>query len=111
MPEVGSQPSMTANTRMPAIATQKSGALAPASEITLADAVERAPRPVRRERADHHGECQSAAAMVIAASSSVVGNASSTTSSAGRALRIELAEIEPGEIARGTGRTAPAADR
>ena len=36
VPEVGSQPSMTANTRMPVIATQKSGALAPASEITLA---------------------------------------------------------------------------
>ena len=35
VPEVGSQPSVTANKRMPVIATQKSG-LAPASEITLA---------------------------------------------------------------------------
>ena len=37
--------------------------------------------------------------MVSPASFKVVGNASSTTSSAGRALRIELAEIEAGEIA------------
>jgi hypothetical protein len=33
VPEVGSQPNITANTRMPVIATQKSGALAPAAEI------------------------------------------------------------------------------
>ena len=35
VPEVGSQPSVTANRRIAVIATQKSGALAPASEITL----------------------------------------------------------------------------
>ena len=36
VPEVGSQPSVTANSRMALIASQKSGALAPASEPTLA---------------------------------------------------------------------------
>ena len=88
MPEVGSQPSVTANNRMPVIATQKSGALAPASEITLAV---RSKAPPGRYAASEPTTTArpTAMSMVSPASFKVVGNASSTTSSAGRALRID----------------------
>ena len=97
MPEVGSQPSVTANKRMPVIATQKSGALAPASEITLAV---RSNAPPGRYAASEPTTTArpTAMTMVSPASFKVVGNASSTTSSAGRALRIDSPKSKLGEI-------------
>ena len=105
MPEVGSQPSVTAKSRMALIASQKSGALAPASEPMLAirsktpPGCQAASEPTRMEP-------PIASSMVTAASHSVTGIASSTTSSAGRSLRIEWPRSPLGQARRGSCRTA-----
>ena len=55
VPEVGSQPRLTAKTRMPTMAIQKSGAEAPTSEMKVAIRSKTPPGPERRERADDDG--------------------------------------------------------
>ena len=107
MPEVGSQPSITANSRIPLIATQKSGALAPASDTTLAI---RSNGPPGRYAASAPTSTArpTAAVMVIPASRKVVGKASSTMSIAGLAWRSEFPKsnrANPGKSAR-TARSA-----
>ena len=83
MPEVGSQPSVTAKRITPTIATQKLGVLAPISEMMLAT---RSKSPPGRTAASEPVtiETDRMIGRVTAASISVVGNACSTTSIAGR---------------------------
>ena len=86
VPEVGSMSRLTAKTRMPTIATQKSGALAPASDTRLAKRSNRLPGldaasdPTTSARAN-------ARVIAITASFSVCGKASSATSIADRFWR------------------------
>ena len=56
MPEVGSQPRATAKNRMPMIATQNSGALAPASEVMLAIRSKTPPGTIGGKGTDHQGQ-------------------------------------------------------
>ena len=78
---------------MPTIATQKSGVLAPISEMKLAT---RSKRPPGRNAASEPITIATVRmiGMVIAASISVVGKACSTTSIAGRENWMRLAEVE-----------------
>ena len=88
VPEVGSQPSLTANTTMATMATQKSGAEAPISDTSEAM---RSKIPSARNAASEPTTMAAVvtSVMVMTASCSVQTNASSTTSMAGRARRMD----------------------